>query len=349
MKVTRRKREDGPLVAAVGGGKGGVGKSVVALNLALSMTKLGARVILVDADFGSANLHTMLGIDRPGVTLQALLEGQVRNLSEVAVPTDFRDLLLVPGCGAVPGAANLHHARKQKLLRQIDTLSCDVVVVDCGAGIHYNVVDFFTAADIQLLVANAQLISLQNAYGFLKASVYRMLRQRAQDLGKAEYVETATDRSEVETVGTLLAAVAQRDQSLSDVLADALADSRVFLLGNQLSDLHETKALHALSRMMGDFLQLNVPVIGALQRRDRIHAAVSRRRPFVADSDLPEAKLLLQIADQFLTPLLAGGDADSDASADGSEHPAALRPSGIEYRGDATPLREVQSSAGRAR
>lgn len=323
MKRTQRKRDDRPLVVAVGGGKGGVGKSVIALNLALSMTKLGAHVIVVDADLGSANLHTMLGIDRPGVTLQALFDGRVQDLSAVVVPTDYRTLQLVPGCGAVPGAANLHHARKLKLLRQIAALSCDVVVIDCGAGIHYNVVDFFTAADIQVLIASAQLVSLQNAYGFLKASVYRMLRQHAQTLGKAELVESATDHSEVETVRKLLAAVGERDGALAGALEDVLARLQVTLLGNQLDGPHERNALHALSRMMRDFLGLTVPVLGALPRTARIHAAVSKRRPFVADHDDLESKLLLQIADQFLQPRAAS---------------RALRPSGIELRSDAPEL-----------
>jgi flagellar biosynthesis protein FlhG len=151
MNTPYTATERRPLSVAIGGGKGGVGKSVVALNLALSIAKLGARVIVVDADLGSANLHTMLGIDRPGLTLQALLDGRVKDLSEVVLPTGYANLQLVPGSVAVPGAANLHHGRKQKLLRQLEQLDCEIVVIDCGAGIHFNTVDLFTAADMQLL------------------------------------------------------------------------------------------------------------------------------------------------------------------------------------------------------
>jgi flagellar biosynthesis protein FlhG len=346
MNSTNTTPERGPLSVAVGGGKGGVGKSVVALNLALSIAKLGARVIVVDADLGSANLHTMLGIDRPGLTLQALLDGRVKELAEVVLPTDYANLQLVPGSVAVPGAANLHHGRKQRLIRQLEQLDCDVVLIDCGAGIHFNTVDLFTAAHMQLLVASPQLVSLQNAYGFLKASVYRMLRQHAQELGKAELVEAATDQTEVETVAKLLVAISDDDVLLTKALAEVLDNLNFAVLGNQLVDAKEYNALRALSRMIRDFLCVDAPVLGALMRRERIHNAVSRRRPFVADANEPEAKLLMSIAQQLLDAYESGGGRRwvtselAEVSIASSLPPPRVRPSGIEYRGS-VPMESV--------
>jgi MinD-like ATPase involved in chromosome partitioning or flagellar assembly len=241
---------------------------------------------------------------------------------------------------AVPGAANLHHARKHKLIRQIKKLPCDVAVIDCGAGIHHNTVDLFTAADVQLLVASPQLVSLQNAYGFLKASVYRMLRQRAQELDKLELMESASDKSEVETTTRLLTAIRQRDPALADELTMTLANASCVLLGNQLSGPNEINALHALSRMINDFLRLRVPVLGGLQRRDRIHAAVSRRKPFALDSSDPEARLLLQVAQRLLTEhsVTRTGQRGAEQTRDFPVEGAARVPiheSGIEYRGEA--------------
>lgn len=290
-----------PLTVAIGGGKGGIGKSVVSLNLALAMTQLGARVTLVDADLGSANLHTMLGIDHPPLTLQSLLDGRTDSLTHACIDTGYHNLTLVAGSVAVPGAANVHHANKLRLIRQIANMPAEVVVIDCGAGIHYNVVDFFAAADVHLLIASAQLVSLQNAYGFLKASVYRLLRARAQELGKTLVFEAASDLSEVETVPKLLDAISVRDAVLANALFGTLHDARFGLFGNQLIDHHEQNALLALSRMIADFLCLRVPVLGALMRRDRIHAAVSRRKPFVLGSNDPEARALMELGELLLS------------------------------------------------
>jgi flagellar biosynthesis protein FlhG len=289
------------LVVAVGGGKGGVGKSVVAANLAVALAKHGARVIAVDADLGSANLHTLFGIDHPRASLQALIEGRSERLEDLTIESGVPRLRLVAGSVALPGAANLQHARKQKLLRHIAKLNADVVVVDCGAGVHYNVVDFFAAADLQLLVSSGQLISLQNAYGFLKASLYRTLRQRANEAGRAQLLEPSGERSEVETMQKLLERVRASDAGLADALRQLLEQTRVWLLGNQLADPRELNALHSLSRMIGDFLSVRVPVLGGLCRRDKIHAAVSRRRPFLVETgNDPESQLLLALAASLL-------------------------------------------------
>ena len=290
------------LVIAVGGGKGGVGKTVIAANLAVALAKLGARVVAIDADLGSANLHTLFGIDRPATTLQALIDGRSERLGELAIDSGVPRLSIVAGSVATPGAANLQHARKLKLLRHIAKLEADVVVVDCGAGVHYNVVDFFAAADSQLLVSNGQLISLQNAYGFLKASVYRALRQCAKDPERAKLIDpTPSAGTELETTSQLLARVAQTDPSLAGELARELGLIQVSLLGNQLADARELKALSSLSRMISDFLGLRVPVLGGLFRRDRIHAAVSQRRPFLLDGgDDPETRALFSLAASYL-------------------------------------------------
>ena len=142
-RAARVKGLDGPLRVAVGGGKGGVGKSVVAANLACAMAELGFRTILVDADLGSANQHTLFGIDRPGVTLQALIDRKIETLEEAVTPTPYGRLFLVPGSGAVVGAANVAHGQKLKLIRHIARLDADAIIIDCGAGTSYNVVDLF--------------------------------------------------------------------------------------------------------------------------------------------------------------------------------------------------------------
>jgi hypothetical protein len=165
--------------------------------------------------------------------------------------------------------------------------------------------------------------------------VYRLLRSRAQEQGKAELVDSATDQSEVETVDALLSVIRERDAALAGELVHALDTTRFFLLGNQLTDVRERNALQALSRMIKSFLGLSVPVLGSLQRRDQIHASVSRRRPFVVDSTDPEARLLHQIAQQLLRAHASGKQPDRTGDfllATPLERDP-MRPSGIEIRG----------------
>jgi hypothetical protein len=99
----------------------------------------------------------------------------------------------------------------------------------------------------------------------------------------------------------LLERVADGDPGLSVELRAALTRIRVFLLGNQLTEPRELRALHALSRMIGDFLSLRVPVLGGLCQRDRIHGAVTRRRPFLLEGAVDaEGRALMQLAASLL-------------------------------------------------
>src|SRR6185295_6844890 len=93
-------------IVAFGGGKGGVGKSLLCANVGIYLAQLGKRVVLLDADLGGANLHTFVGIDRPAVTLGAFFGRRVARIEEVVVPTRVANLGLLSGEGEPLGAAN---------------------------------------------------------------------------------------------------------------------------------------------------------------------------------------------------------------------------------------------------
>src|SRR5204863_3878543 len=86
-------------IIAVGGGKGGAGKSLLAANLGIFLSTLGKRVVLLDADLGGANLHTFVGVERPRVTLGDLFEKRVARVEDVVVETPIPGLGLVSGEG----------------------------------------------------------------------------------------------------------------------------------------------------------------------------------------------------------------------------------------------------------
>jgi flagellar biosynthesis protein FlhG len=171
-------QEKGPRVWAFGGGKGGVGKSVVAANVAVSMAKQGRRVVLVDGDLGGANLDTMLGCDRPRRTLSHFFDKSVADLRDLAVETGVEGLTLVAGDGECLGAANPVHAQKLKLIRHLKALPCDLVIIDLGAGTTFNTLDLYLAADVGIVVTTGEPTSLQNCFAFIKTATLRHVEQR---------------------------------------------------------------------------------------------------------------------------------------------------------------------------
>lgn len=289
-------------MVAVGGGKGGVGKSVVAANLSIAIARLGMRVTLVDADLGAANQHTLFGIGSPGLTLQALLDKRIDDLEEAVVPTSEPRVFLVPGSGAVVGAANIGHARKMKLIRHVQSLDADVVVVDCGAGSGFDVVDFYDMADLRFVVVTPQLTSMQNAYAFLKSAVYRAMRKAAVCHREQELIDNATEGGETERLQDIIARVAQEDESFASDLTSGLNAFQAYLVGNQLEHLGQQRAIDSLSRMFHDFLGVDVPALTSLPRSSPVHMSVSRRRPILMDVRTgPVAAAMMKLAETVVS------------------------------------------------
>ena len=161
-------------IIAVGGAKGGVGKSILAANVGVYMARSGLRTVLVDLDLGAANLHLYMGVWGLKRRIDDYLDKQSDSLDAIAVETDHGPLLIGGGSGRL-GSANLPFARKLKLMRAIRKLDADVVVLDLGASTHFNILDFFLLADTQLVMTTCDPAAYLDAYTFVKMALYRRL------------------------------------------------------------------------------------------------------------------------------------------------------------------------------
>lgn len=173
MAETKRKNR----IIAIGGGKGGVGKSVLSIAIGLSLSMRGHRVVLIDLDLGAANLHTYLGIMGHTPSLADFVLRRVSDLQEIVISTDVQNLFLISGAEFVPGMANPAHWMKLKIIRHIRGLDADFVIIDLGAGVHFNILDFFGIADRGVVITAPEPGAVMNAYGFIKASFHRRLQQ----------------------------------------------------------------------------------------------------------------------------------------------------------------------------
>ena len=117
-------------IVSIGGGKGGIGKSLISANLGIELARRGKRVVLVDADLGGANLHTTLGIDLPRRTLSDFIERKVPRIEDVVSATGIPNLGLVSGALDHLDAANPKHAQKMRFLRHVQQMDVDYVVLD---------------------------------------------------------------------------------------------------------------------------------------------------------------------------------------------------------------------------
>lgn len=162
------RRLGGPHVLAVTSGKGGVGKSNLALNLALALRARGVRVAVLDADLGLANINIMLGQD-PEHTVYDVMQG-THHLTDVLQKGPL-GLVIIPGASGLALAAAVGMEQVRQLLGEFQSLESvvDWLVVDTGAGIAPAVLAFVSAADEAMVVTTPEPTALADAYGLIKA------------------------------------------------------------------------------------------------------------------------------------------------------------------------------------
>src|SRR6476620_11705801 len=112
-------------VWAVGGGKGGVGKSLIASSLAISLTRMGNKVVAIDLDLGGANLHTTLGVNLPKQTLSDYFSQRVPNIESCIVPSGISHLQLISGAQDSVGITNIRNQQKTDFLKNVRRLDAD--------------------------------------------------------------------------------------------------------------------------------------------------------------------------------------------------------------------------------
>lgn len=154
-------------VIAVTSGKGGVGKTTVAVNLSVALAKLGRRVVLLDADLGLASIDSLLGLS-PKYTLADVIEGRCE-LSDILV-LGPRGIRIAPGASGIEGMSHLSPAQHSGLIHAFSNIadSLDVLVIDTAPGINDSVLSFLRAAQEIMVVVCNEPASITDAYALIK-------------------------------------------------------------------------------------------------------------------------------------------------------------------------------------
>lgn len=259
--VQRSRRDEAPnfsrvqshraKVVVVASGKGGVGKTTIAVNLSVAMARRGVRVTLLDADFGTANADVLCGVTPKGRLEHVFMpgaggakwgDGAPASIRDIAVnaPGGFR---LIPGSTGVSRMADMSASDRKAIVDALSELDqdTDVLVVDAGAGVGQSVTTFMHGADTTIVVATPEPTSIADAYALIKCGV-------------------------------------------SGYGGEALlkGSGRVALVLNQVIDGSEAARVHARIRAVCDrFLGLDCPLLGSIAQDVRVAQAVRSREPLL--------------------------------------------------------------------
>jgi flagellar biosynthesis protein FlhG len=290
---------------SIGGGKGGIGKSVFTLGLGISLSRMGKKVILVDADLGGANLHTLMGVRFPPCTLEDFLLKRVDRLEDIVIETQVEGIGLICGADDILGGANPTYNQKVRILKQIENLPADIVLLDLGAGTSYNILDFFNYSHGRICIMTNQATSLQNVYGFIKSALYRQItREFAKDHDMLRLVlqtDATPSESKIDSVEELLLQLPVEGEDRLNKFLNLLKNFKLFLVVNMVKEAPDLQAARIIEKVCGSFLNVLPEILGHLTFDPAIEKAVNQMVPFPLNQHKSPAALdLKEIAQTVL-------------------------------------------------
>jgi flagellar biosynthesis protein FlhG len=281
---------------AIGGGKGGIGKSFIISSMANYLARQGKRVILVDADLGAANLHTFLGMGKPEQSLTDFFENRVP-LASLLVKTGIDNLELLAGAIHSMVPENIKYAQKLKFFRHIKKLEADFVLIDLGAGVHFNTIDTFLLADKKIVVIVPEITAIENMYGFIKIVFFRHIMNTLGRNGFKDEFREAWELRQSNGITTLKAFVAylsNRSTPMGRIVDKELSDFRVDIVLNQIKRKREKRIGSSVKSICLKYFGLDARYAGFVETDDFITRSLNYRQPYM--QTYPESKCAREVA-----------------------------------------------------
>ena len=289
------------IVIAVGGGKGGIGKSTFSANLGVSMASRGKRVVVIDADLGAANLHTILGVRYPEKTLDDFLSKRNPDLESTLVDTSYANLRLLSSASDVLSLASPNYTERQRLFKAIQKLKVDVIIFDIAAGTQQRATDFFSLAPIGIILVEPVPTSLENAFSFLKNLLVRgLLRRFYHDKEITAFIQNTVDPRSNEKIlhfSDLLLKLEEKAPAKVSAYRQLFLEGvcKMYLVVNSLKHQSQIQVAEKFTRIIKRYLALNMDVLGLLPYEAAMDDTVISRTPFVVK--YPQSAYAKSIAD----------------------------------------------------
>lgn len=275
---------------AVGGGRGGAGKSLVAQGLAVYFAQLGKTVALVDCDPTGANLHTQFGLSAHAQP--PLLDGGEGELAKSLVATSVPGLSILPAPhDAVEPPLQLRAGRKTRWLARLKALPVDYLVVDVGPGHGTLAIDTMLAADVAVCVAVPEPPAIEATYRFVRAAYRQRLRRAlARDRFRLSLVDRVLKEiGRLPSPIELIRALWRVDRGLAEIAWAEAHRMRMYLVVNQTRVRTDLELANSMSALCKRHYGVTLDELGFIEHDDTVWLSVRRRKPLLVDSPTSKA------------------------------------------------------------
>ena len=277
-------------IIAVGGAKGGVGKSMLSANLAVGLALLGQKVVLADLDLGGADVHLYTGVKTLAKTWNDFLDKKVDSIQDILTPTAFNGLSLIGGDSTRLGSANLAYSQKLKIMRHLkDELETNFLIVDLGGDTTYNGLDFFLLADQKIVVSGTEPASILDSYTFVKVVFNRLLERffsehkPLKDLAE-QIRDGSLEKSENYSLEFIYQQVRTRDQQAYYQLKRQLDQFRLSIVLNMTESSKDVRIAETMQKLIKDKCFLDIGILGTIPFDKGVRQAARGFTPIVVEN-----------------------------------------------------------------
>lgn len=298
--------ESNKTIIAVGGAKGGVGKSMLSANIAVGLALLGQKVVLADLDLGGADVHLYVGVKSLTKTWDNFLEKRVDSIREILTPTAFNNLSLIGGDSSKLGSANLPYSQKRKIIKHLKELESDYVIIDLGGNTTYNGLDFFLLADQKIVVTGAEPASVLDSYSFVKVAFYRFLDRffaeydTLKDLGK-RIKDGSLEKTENFSLDYIFEEVRARDASACAELKKQFNQYQLSLVVNMAENRKDVRIAESMQQLLKTKCFLDVGILGIIPFDKIVRKASRGFTPIIVENSRSQASKVIH---QMLAAIL---------------------------------------------
>lgn len=311
-------------IIPIASGKGGVGKSLLAANLAISLGQQGKKVVLVDLDLGASNLHLVIGQHATGASIGSWFT-EKSEFKDIIQPTDYQNVSFIAGDSQIPDMTSLKRVQKIKLIRNLNNIDTDYVILDLGAGTHQFILDMFLLSPQGIIVSAPAVTATLNAYLFLKNAVFRLLYTTfKRGTPGREFLDNVKKNSasmQKLYIPQLVQSLAQVDPQTTQLFVTRMNQFRPRLVMNMIEDPKDAEKAQRIKASCNQYLGLEIEYLGLMYRDILQEKALAAQLPLVVykpQSVLGQA--VYRVADKIIATVPHKFDSDFSPAENASDN-----------------------------